>query len=95
MMNKYTHHLSVAFVVCLEKFPIISHKKSLPEIRFSYRTWGGVFYGVLDREHSIYPCLIYTQKRGQTWTRGIKLDPSPMSVLALSVSKTRTFSCRT
>lgn len=49
MMNKYTHHLSVAFVVSLEKFPIISHKKSLPEIRFSYRTWGGVFYGVLQR----------------------------------------------
>lgn len=49
MMNKYTHHLSVAFVVSLEKFPTISHKKSLPEIRFSNRTGGGVFYGVLER----------------------------------------------
>ena len=46
MMNKYTHHLSVAFVVCLEKFPTIGHKKSLPEIRFTIRTGGGVFYGV-------------------------------------------------
>ena len=49
MMNKYTHHLSVAFVVCLKKFPIISHKKSLPEIRFPNRTGEGVFYGVLER----------------------------------------------
>lgn len=49
MMNKYTHHLSVAFVVSLEKFPTICHKKSLPEIRFSNRTGGGVFYGVLER----------------------------------------------
>ena len=49
MMNKYTHHLSVAFVVCLEKFPTVSHKKSLPEIRFPCRTGGGVFYGVLER----------------------------------------------
>lgn len=49
MMNKYTHHLSVAFVVSLEKFPTISHKKSLPEIRFTNRTGGGVFYGVFIR----------------------------------------------
>lgn len=46
MMNKYTHHLSVAFVISLEKFPTISHKKSLPEIRFPIRTEGGVFDGV-------------------------------------------------
>ena len=49
MMNKYTHHLSVAFVVSLEKFPRIGQKKSLPEIRFPIRTGGGVFYGVLER----------------------------------------------
>ena len=47
MNNKYTHHLSVAFVVYLEKFPTISHKKSLPEIRFQSKQGGGVFYGVL------------------------------------------------
>lgn len=40
MMNKYTHHLSVAFVVSLEKFPIISHKNSSPEIRFTNRIGG-------------------------------------------------------
>lgn len=60
MMNKYTHHLSVAFVVSLEKFPTISHKKSLPEIRFTNRTGGrgvlrclgtGAVYILLD----IYP----------------------------------------
>ena len=94
MMNKYTHHLSVAFVVSLEKFPTIGHKKSLPEIRFTNRTRGGVFYGVLERGQYI-SCLIYTQKRGQTWSRGLNIDPSSKSVLALSVSKTRTFSCRT
>ncbi len=47
MMNKYTHHLSVAFVVSLEKFPTISHKKSLPEIRFPNRTGGGCFTGCM------------------------------------------------
>ena len=47
MMNKYTHHLSVAFVVSLEKFPIIGHKKNLPEIRFPIRTGGGHFTGCL------------------------------------------------
>ena len=47
MMNKYTHHLSVAFVVSLEKFPTIGHKKSLPEIRFSIRTGRrGVLRGI-------------------------------------------------
>ncbi len=57
MMNKYTHHLSVAFVVSLEKFPTIGHKKSLPEIRFPNRTGGGVFYGVYvckQKNASIY-----------------------------------------
>lgn len=58
MMNKYTHHLSVAFVVSLEKFPIIGHKKSLPEIRFPNRTGGGVFYGVYVREQNVSILLI-------------------------------------
>lgn len=59
MMNKYTHHLSVAFVVSLEKFPIIGQKKSLPEIRFTSRTGGGVFYGVLERvQYSCNYCAI-------------------------------------
>ena len=53
MMNKYTHHLSVAFVVSLEKFPIIGQKKSLPEIRFTSRTGGGVFYGVFVGEQNM------------------------------------------
>lgn len=43
MNNKYTHYLSVAFVVYLENFPKICHKKSLPEIRFPNRTGGGCF----------------------------------------------------
>lgn len=57
MMNKYTHHLSVAFVICHIKFPIIGQKKSLPEIRFPIRTGGGVFYGVFvckQKNASIY-----------------------------------------
>lgn len=58
MMNKYTHHLSVAFVICHIKFPIIGQKKSLPEIRFPIRTGGGVFYGVLERGQNVSILLI-------------------------------------
>lgn len=44
MMNKYTHHPSVAFVVCLEKFPIIGYKKTSPKFVFQTELGGGVFY---------------------------------------------------
>lgn len=54
MNNKYTHHLSVAFVVSLEKFPTVSHKKSLPEIRFQFKQGGGCFTGSWSGG-SIYP----------------------------------------
>lgn len=46
MMNKYTHHLSVAFVVSLEKFPIISHKKTSPKFVFQIEQGEGCFTGV-------------------------------------------------
>ena len=57
MNNKYTHHLSVAFVVSLEKFPIISHKKTSPKFVFQSEQGGGVFYGVFvykQKNASIY-----------------------------------------
>lgn len=59
MNNKYTHYLSVAFVVYLENFPKICHKKSLPEIRFTNRIGGGVFYGVLERVQVSYSSLFF------------------------------------
>ena len=49
MMNKYTHHLSVAFVVSLEKFPTIGHKNPSPKFDFQSEQGERVFYGVLKR----------------------------------------------
>lgn len=43
MMNKYTHHLSVAFVVSLEKFPIISHKNPSPKFDLQSEQGEGCF----------------------------------------------------
>lgn len=40
MMNKYTHHLSVAFVVSLEKFPTIGHKNPSPKFDFQSEQGG-------------------------------------------------------
>lgn len=46
MMNKYTHHLSVAFVVSLEKFPIVSHKNPSPKFVLQTEQGEGCFTGV-------------------------------------------------
>lgn len=45
MMNKYTHHLSVAFVVSLEKFPTISHKNPSPKFVLQIEQGEGCFTG--------------------------------------------------
>lgn len=46
MNNKYTHHLSVAFVVSLEEFPIIDHKNPSPKFVFQTEQGEGVLRGV-------------------------------------------------
>lgn len=47
MNNKYTHHLSVAFVVSLEEFPIIDHKNPSPKFVFQTEQGEGCFTGYL------------------------------------------------
>ena len=49
MMNKYAHHLSVAFVVSLEKFPKSATKNPSPKFVFQSEQGGGVFYGGVCR----------------------------------------------
>lgn len=62
MMNKYTHHLSVAFVVSLEKFPTISHKNSSPKFDLQSEQGEGVLRGL--GAGAVYILLdIYSKKR--------------------------------
>ena len=71
MMNKYAHHLSVAFVVRLEKFPIISHKNPFPKFVFQSEQGKGCFTGylyedrmddtsILEFHYLIFSHLLYT-----------------------------------
>lgn len=59
MMNKYTHHLSVAFVVSLEKFPTISHKKIPPRNSIYKPNRGrGVLWGICRRTEYVKELLM-------------------------------------
>lgn len=92
MNNKYTHHLSVAFVVSLEEFPIIDHKNPSPKFVFQTEQGGGVLRGL--GAGAVYILLdIYSKKRTNL-DEGHQIRPLA-HVCPLSVSKTRTFSCRT
>lgn len=84
MMNKYTHHLSVAFVVSLEKFPIIGQKKSPLEYYFPNLNRGGGF----DSCICLRAVYILPKRKGQTLSSGIEYRPlenvCPQSIHILS-----------